>query len=157
LLYLYTRIATKERPMDMKTVDQQLGGESGIGASVGTGMEWVEAVENGFFPNAVEAAVRSGLLTWDEVDQLVIPRRTLNHRRAHGRRLTLDESDCLLRVARVTADAEAAFANPEKARRWLRTPSRPLGHAVPLQKLRTSAGADLVREELVRIRHGIFA
>lgn len=143
--------------MDTKSLDQQLGGESAIGASVGTGMEWVAAVENGFFPTAVEAAVRSGLLTWEEVDQIVIPRRTLNHRRAHGRRLTLDESDCLLRIARVTADAEAAFANSEKARRWLRTPSRPLGHAVPLQKLRTSAGADLVREELVRIRHGIFA
>ena len=50
--------------MDTKSLDQQLGGESAIGASVGTGMEWVAAVENGFFPTAVEAAVRSGLLTW---------------------------------------------------------------------------------------------
>ena len=142
--------------METEMVRRQLGGESGIGASVGTGLEWVEAVENGFLPDAIDAAVGSGLLTWDEVDQIVIPRRTLNHRKAHERRLTLDQSDRLLRIARVTAEAESAFANAEKAHRWLRKPSRPLGHAVPLQMLRTSTGADLVREELVRIQHGIF-
>lgn len=143
--------------METKSLRQQLGGDRGIGATVGTGLEWVEAVENGFLPDAVDAAVRSGLLTWDEVDQIVIPRRTLSHRRANERRLTLDESDRLLRIARVTAEAEIAFANPEKGHRWLRKPSRPLGDAVPLQMLRTGTGADLVREELVRIQHGIFA
>lgn len=143
--------------MDTANVRQQLGGEGGVGARVETWLEWVEAVENGFFPGAVLAAVETGLLTWDEVDQIVIPRRTLSHRRAHERRLTADESDRLLRIARVTAEAEDAFANVEKAHRWLRKPSRPLGHAIPLQMLRTSTGADLVREELVRIQHGIFA
>lgn len=143
--------------MDVASVRQQLGGERGIGGSCETPLDWVEAVENGFLPDAVSAAVETGLLTWKEVNQIVIPRRTTSHRRAHERRLTRDESDRLLRIARVTAKAETAFANQKKAHRWLRKPSRPLRHAVPLQMLRTSTGEDLVREELVRIQHGISA
>jgi uncharacterized protein (DUF2384 family) len=59
-------------------------------------------------------------------------------------------------VARVSAEADEAFRNRDKAYRWLRKRNRVLDGAVPLELLKTSAGADLVREELVRIQHGIY-
>jgi len=77
---------------------------------------------------AIDDLLAHGLLTADEFDRLVLPRRTLSHRRATGRAAHPDESDRLARIARVLAMAVESFGNAEKAARWLLRPSlRPLG------------------------------
>ncbi|MDD5036947.1 MAG: hypothetical protein PHE55_19650 [Methylococcaceae bacterium] len=53
---------------------------------------------------------------------LVLPPRTLAHRRAKGQFLSPDESDRALRVARLVALAEGVFGDREKALCWLRKP-----------------------------------
>ena len=49
-----------------------------------------------------------------------IPPRTLPHRLAKGERLTVDESDRALRLARIIAMAEITFGDHAKALAWSR-------------------------------------
>jgi putative toxin-antitoxin system antitoxin component (TIGR02293 family) len=63
-----------------------------------------------------------------------------------------------VRIARVTARAEQAFAGqPGYASAWLREPKSSLGDRTPVQLLATEAGALAVKELLIGIEHGMFA
>jgi putative toxin-antitoxin system antitoxin component (TIGR02293 family) len=142
--------------MIAETVEEQLGGTAVLGHEVQDDLDWVDAVEEGLPLGALEAAIAHEVITREESEALVIPRRTLSHRRQRGQPLSVEESDRLLRIARLDARAREVFGNTEKARRWLRKPNRPLRGAIPLELLKTGVGADLVLEELVRIAHGIY-
>ncbi len=88
---------------------------------------------------------------------LVLPPRTLAHRRAKGQPLSPDESDRALRVARLVALAESVFADREKALRWLRKPqARFSGHSA-MELMASEIGGRLVEETLVRIDEGYAA
>lgn len=114
------------------------------------------AVRRGFAVRVVERLVREGWLTAADVDRLVLPRRTLAHRKARRQRLTREESDRLARVARVLALAEETFQDAETARTWLRRPNRALDGQRPIDLLDTDAGARTVEAVLTRVAHGVF-
>lgn len=95
--------------------------------------------------------------TREELFELVVPRRTLARRRLAGERLSPEESDRAVRLARITAHAERVFGDAEKAHGWLREPSRTLGGTAPLNLLRTETGAHLVEQTLHRIDYGMLA
>jgi putative toxin-antitoxin system antitoxin component (TIGR02293 family) len=121
--------------------------------------EWelAAAAEGGLPTAAVDALLEHGRLSLAEVESLVLPRRTLTHRKRRGEPLTVDESDKLLRAARLLALAEETFQSVEKAHLWLRRANRALGGSVPLELARTSHGARLVEHVLGRISHGVFS
>lgn len=121
-----------------------------------TGTDPVRVIRQGLPVSALDAIVGSGALTSGEVYEVVLPRKTLANRRAVGT-LTADQSDRLVRVARVIAKAEETFGSAEKAHRWLRRPTAPLQGEAPLHLLDTEAGARLVEELLLQIDHGIAA
>jgi putative toxin-antitoxin system antitoxin component (TIGR02293 family) len=111
-----------------------------------------------------------GGLTAEEIERLVIPRRTLTKRRARRQPLSLEESNRLARVTRVLAAAAETFggdpaapdsaATREATRRaalWLRRPSPALDGETPLGLCTTDAGARIVEDELGRIAFGVFA
>jgi putative toxin-antitoxin system antitoxin component (TIGR02293 family) len=127
-----------------------------IGPATSTGADLVYAIRRGLSVEAVDEIVQSGSISNAEINDLVLPRRTLANRRAVGT-LTADQSDKLMRVVRVISKAESTFGNPEKAHRWLRRPTAPLNGHAPLQLLDTEAGARLVEDLLIRIDHGIAA
>jgi putative toxin-antitoxin system antitoxin component (TIGR02293 family) len=77
--------------------------------------------------------------------------------RKKERRLRTDESDRLLRVARVATSAEDVLGAQAKAGRWLQTPNRALGGAVPLDLLNTDLGAEEIVTILDRIEHGGYS
>jgi len=85
-----------------------------------------------------------------------LPARTLA-RRKKERRLSADESDRLVRVARVAASAEAVLGDRQKAGRWLQKPNRALGGAVPLDLLGSDLGAGQVETVLGRVEHGVHS
>jgi putative toxin-antitoxin system antitoxin component (TIGR02293 family) len=74
-----------------------------------------------------------------------------------AKRLQPEESDRVLRLALVISDADEVLGSREKAQRWLSKPNRALGGETPESLLATEYGAQLVREELSRIEHGVFA
>ena len=92
-----------------------------------------------------------------EVEQLVIPRRTLARRKQHNETLTREETDRALRLARIAAEANRVFGNRRKAFGWLRAPNKVFSGQAPVALLRTELGAVLVEEALGRIDHGMFA
>lgn len=118
---------------------------------------WVRAIEVGLPTEALEAVLDQGVLSWEDVQELVIPRRTFSHRKERSGRLSPEESDRLVLVLRTLAQAEEVFGAEEKARRWLRKPNRALGGSIPFRLLKTSNGARLVDEILGRIAHGVFS
>ncbi len=87
---------------------------------------------------------------------LHLPPRTLA-RRKKSRRLSADESDRLLRLARVVARAEDVFGSQERAGAWLRGTVRALGGVRPLDLLDTDLGAQQVERILGRIEHGVYS
>lgn len=142
--------------MTTAAVADALGGTLVLGSSIQSSLDWVEALENGFPPEAVDAAVEQGILSRDEADLYVIPRRTLSHRRLKGQRLTLDESDRLSRIARLTERATETLGTRESAVGWMREANGALRGATPLELLRSGEGAILVEQILIRIDHGVF-
>jgi hypothetical protein len=65
--------------------------------------------------------------------------------------------DRAARLRRITAMAEATFGSCEKARLWMRRPSRPLGGVAPIALLDSDEGAEAVENLLGRIDHGLSA
>jgi putative toxin-antitoxin system antitoxin component (TIGR02293 family) len=116
----------------------------------------VQLVEERLPTDVIDGLRRSGV-TNDEVYALVVPRRTLAHRRARLEALSQDESDRAVRLARTAALAEQVFGNAERAWRWLRAPKRQFRDRSPFQLLATDAGARLVEELLYRVDEGMAA
>jgi putative toxin-antitoxin system antitoxin component (TIGR02293 family) len=69
----------------------------------------------------------------------------------------VEESDRLLRLARVVERAVQVLGDRERARRWLTAPSPALGQAVPLALLDTDLGTHQVEELLGRIDFGVYS
>jgi len=133
-----------------------VGGETALGLSIRSGRDLIAAVRRGLPVRAVEHVLDSGRMTLAELDLVVLPRKTLSHRRKIGT-LTADQSDRLMRAARVIAAAEDTFGSQQKAATWLRRPTTALGDETPLSLLDTSEGALQVENLLGRISHGIAA
>ncbi|QMV19742.1 DUF2384 domain-containing protein [Granulicella sp. 5B5] len=91
-----------------------------------------------------------------EIDETVIPSRTLQHRRSRREKLTMVESDRVLRLIRIVSSAEAVYGSRERALAWLRRPNARLGDRAPLSLLQTDTGSRIVEELLVQIDEGMF-
>ena len=98
----------------------------------------------------------SGFAIKDLLD-VVIPLRTLKHRRQRREPLNLEESDKLARVARLWSLAVKIFGDRDKARRWLTKPKLRFDEQTPLQMMRSGVGAEGVEEMLIQIDEGYFA
>ena len=116
----------------------------------------LQCVEQRLPVRVLSALTRHGLSD-DEIYRLVIPRRTLAHRKAKKEPLTQEESDRAVRLARITSLAEKVFADKDKALQWLHKPKKRFQGRMPIALLATESGARLVEEMLYQIDHGIFA
>lgn len=114
------------------------------------------SVRAGLPVSLVDEVVAEGLVSAAELDRLAVSRKTLAHRRGLGR-LSPEQSDRLMRLLRVIAQARDTFGGMEKAARWLRRPTRVLDGAAPLDLLDTDLGAQRVGRVLGWIDHGIAA
>ncbi len=133
-----------------------LGGAAIVGTTVGSGLEMARLVRHGLPTGAVTFVIESGRLTLAEIDRTVLRRKTLANRRKSGT-LTPEQSDRLVRVARILAASEEIFGSQEKAGTWLRRPTAALAGESPLRLLDTEEGAREVEILLGRISHGIAA
>ena len=86
---------------------------------------------------------------------LGISKATLHRRKASGK-LAANESDRVVRFARLIGKAFEAFDSEEYAREWLRSPQHGLGGAVPLDYAATEVGAREVENLLGRIQYGVY-
>jgi len=118
-------------------------------------MEVVKLVHNRLPLSVVDRLIAEGV-TKQEIG-LVAPARTLAHRRANAEKLTVEESDRAVRLARVVAQTESVFGNKDKAMAWLRQPMKRFEGNTPIEMLASDVGSRLVEEALVQIDEGFFA
>lgn len=118
----------------------------------------VKAVKKGFAWKSFERFIKNIGLPMETIADIIgIPKRTLARRKAEGR-LKPDESDHLLRLARVFARSLHLFdGDAEAARLWLTDLNIALGNIAPLEYARTEVGAQEVEHLVGRIQHGVFS
>ena len=114
-------------------------------------------LERGFAFVTLEQLMRHTGLSQARLGDLGnIPMTTMARRRRAGR-FSPEESDRLLRIARVVADAIQLFeADEAAARRWLNTPTAALAGRTPIDCIANEHGARLVEDLIGRLEHGVF-
>ncbi|WP_158601684.1 antitoxin Xre-like helix-turn-helix domain-containing protein [Solilutibacter pythonis] len=90
---------------------------------------------------------------------LIAPETTVRRRLKENARFSEAESERLIRLARVYAEAVALFGDEAAALQWLNTPQAFIPGDAPVSPLRLSAkdsGARLVESLMRRTAHGMF-
>lgn len=129
-----------------------------IGVRVRSKLALIEKVEAGLSYSAFERLRnRIDVPAQTLAEAVGISGRTLHRRKERGR-LEADESDRVLRIARLTERVVDLFeGNLGEARRWLISPRRALGGSAPLDFARTEVGAREVEQLVERLEEGVFA
>lgn len=125
-----------------------------FGWTIKNELDYSHLARSGVNPAVLQELLEHGYnkeeLSW------VIPPRTLSHRLQKTENLTRDESAKAIRVAKLTAQAEAVFGDPNKAHRWLSKPKEQLSGFSPKEAMQDEFGANLVDQLLKRIDSGYF-
>ena len=90
------------------------------------------------------------------VPKLGISRATFHRRKIQGR-LAPEESDRVMRYARLVGKAVETLEGEENARAWLSSPQIGLAGATPLDYAQTEVGAREVEDLLNRIEYGVYS
>jgi putative toxin-antitoxin system antitoxin component (TIGR02293 family) len=120
-----------------------------------TEADLLRIVEERLAPAIINRLITLGLER-SEIDAVVIPLRTLQHRRSRREKLTLEESDRVLRVIRTLSLTESVYGSRQRALEWLRKPHPRLDMRTPLSLLKTDMGSRIVEELLIQIDEGMF-
>jgi putative toxin-antitoxin system antitoxin component (TIGR02293 family) len=138
----------------MNAANIQIGEWLGVKAPT-TENEILRIVEGKLAPAVIKRLISLGLER-GEIDTLIIAQRTLQHRRSRREKLTVEESDRVLRAIRVLSLAESVYGSRERALVWLRKSHARLDGRTPLSLLTTDTGSRIVEELLVQIDEGMF-
>jgi putative toxin-antitoxin system antitoxin component (TIGR02293 family) len=139
------------------SIVKALGGKSTLKANVSSAAQLTETLRTGLPYASLEALIsklhlpRSGAAA-----ALNLPERTLARRRKE-KKLSPDESDRVLRLARLFSHAANVLESDENAAVWFSRPNRALRGNTPLSLIDTETGAREVEDVLWRIAHGIFS
>ena len=136
---------------------EALGGRKVFKRRIANLDELRETVKAGLPYASLEALIgKLGLGREEAAAALHLPQRTIA-RRKKEKRLQADESDRVLRLARISAEAMATLGSEEKVAQWLRRPNRALGNRTPLDLLDSDIGIRQVEDILGRIAHGTIS
>ena len=138
----------------MSAAHAQIGDWLGVHPTA-TEADLLSIVENRLAPGVINRLLALGF-DRSEIDEVVIPSRTLQHRRSRREKLSVEESDRVLRITRALSAAEATYGSRERALGWLRRPIPRLGNRTPLSLLTTDSGTRIVEETLIQINEGMF-
>ena len=95
----------------MSAVHAQIGDWLGVKLVV-TDSDLLNIVENRLAPGVINRLLALGF-DRSEIDEVVIPSRTLQHRRSRREKLSVDESDRVLRITRALSAAETTYSTRE--------------------------------------------
>jgi putative toxin-antitoxin system antitoxin component (TIGR02293 family) len=144
--------------MTVSAIAELLGGRIALGKDIETTAELVELTREGLPADILNTM--AGELAIQKVvvaKMLGISERTLSRRIAVNALLTAEESDRMVRLARVLALAKETLGDMEKAGRWLQTSNRALEGDRPFDRLDTDTGVRSVEQVLGRIAYGVYS
>lgn len=140
----------------IEKVFRKLGGERALGTDVASEADLARIVSRGIRLAVLPYVARAGF-SKQEIEHFIIPARTLRHRRAKREPLSIEESDRVVRLARIQSLAEDVFGDVDKANRWLREGLGVLDGKPPLEVARTESGVRLIEQVLAKIDWGAAA
>jgi putative toxin-antitoxin system antitoxin component (TIGR02293 family) len=138
----------------MSAANVQIGDWLGVKPPA-TDSDVLRLVEGRLATSVIKRLMSLGLER-SEIDEAIIPARTLQHRRSRREKLTMEESDRVLRMIRTLSSAEEIYGSRERALAWMRRPQPRLEERTPLSLLTTDTGSRLVEELLVQIDEGMY-
>jgi putative toxin-antitoxin system antitoxin component (TIGR02293 family) len=98
----------------VESVFRKLGGRATLGEEIASEADLARLVHRRFALKVLANVKRLGF-TDGEIERFIIPARTQRHRRAKRQRLTVEESDRLVRLTRLQAVAEDVLGDADKA------------------------------------------
>jgi putative toxin-antitoxin system antitoxin component (TIGR02293 family) len=120
--------------------------------------EMIEKIKNGLPAEMVVTLSTSLDMSIKSIAELTdIAESTLARRRRKKGKLKANESDRVIRIARLRDRAVDVFEDENRANRWLKTPLRALDDHAPLKYAESELGAQEVMNLLGRIEHGVFS
>jgi putative toxin-antitoxin system antitoxin component (TIGR02293 family) len=139
-------------------VSKFLGGSKVVGTPR-TELDFIPLIKRGLPYSALASLKdRTGLAEGPLLSSMGIARRTAARRKHPDSRVFKPaESERLVRLARVLADAEDVLGGEAQARAWVNRPNRALGNHTPLALLDTGMGFQEVLNVLGRIEYGVFS
>jgi putative toxin-antitoxin system antitoxin component (TIGR02293 family) len=144
--------------MTIASIAEVLGGRHTLRARVVSSTKLRDLTRQGLPAEIVASLAQDlGLARSHVAGVLGIPERTLSRRIASGSRLTAEESDRVVRFARVLATAKETLGTMDKAARWLQAPNRALENEAPFDLLDTDTGVQSVESVLGRIAYGVYS
>lgn len=132
------------------------GAANALEPSPAFAFSWREIERGVSITQLEEFSAYSSIALKDLLD-VVIPARTLKHRRQRHEPLSIEESDKLFRVVRMYELAVKVYGDREDGRKWLLGQKRRFDERTALSMLRTEAGEKAVEEFLYQIDEGVFA
>ena len=91
--------------------------------------------------------------------KLIAPESTLRRRVENRQSLTVDESERMMRLARITSLAEGLFGDEARAKAWLSKSEQFVpgdARVSPLELATTESGARIVEAIILRVEHGML-
>jgi putative toxin-antitoxin system antitoxin component (TIGR02293 family) len=88
---------------------------------------------------------------------LNISSKTLDRYRKAEKRLTPSAGELMLKLFTLYKKGEEIFGSPDEFHKWIEEPAYGLGYKIPKSIMQTSAGIELVMDELIRIEYGDLA
>jgi len=144
--------------MTVEAIAEVLGGKKVLRKKIGTAADLVELTRKG-----LPADILPAMAVELSMDRAAVARvagisgRTLSRRIASGSLLSAEESDRMVRIARVLAIANDTLGDRAKVSRWLQTPNLTLNGSTPFELLDTDAGVQSVETVLGRIAYGVYS
>jgi putative toxin-antitoxin system antitoxin component (TIGR02293 family) len=117
----------------------------------------IEIIREGFPTSKVTIlADKLGLTKQQLARSIGVDDRTLRNREKRHSPLTAFESERLLRIEKVFAEASRIFHSEERARNWMNRPAYGLGNIKPIDFLDTDIGTQEVLSLLSAIEYGDY-
>jgi putative toxin-antitoxin system antitoxin component (TIGR02293 family) len=141
-----------------RQITEILGGRKRLGRSVSSLDDFDALVREGF-PWAAASHAKK-VLSISDVDfasMLEMSPRTLARKKKEQSRLNLVFSDRLFRLIRIVSLASDVLEGLNHALAWLNEPQVGLGGRVPMDLIRTEAGAREVEQLLGRLEYGVVS
>lgn len=149
----------KTFPAGANLVKKLLGKSSGLTDKPSfTNEQLIETVRAGLAYSELEVLQTTLGLPMEQLASLVgLSRATLQRRKKTSGKLSLVQSDRVVRLAKLMGKAIDVLEGQDNARQWMMTPQHGLGGAIPLEYADTEVGAREVENLLGRIEHGVIS
>lgn len=141
--------------VDVAAVVEVLGGRTTLQRRVRTTAELAQAVEAGLPRASLDLVVRRVVgegRQATELKHMIVPKATLQRRAV---RLSLEESQRLERLARLSALAERVWETDEQAREFMVSRQPQLGDERPIDLVRSELGARQVEDLLWALEYAL--